>query len=431
MEPAVGVDGFVGGLGVVEVPTHDVVAPHHDLPWLPTGHLDAVDVDDPHVDVGDGPARRPGDHLGGVPAAAHRHRPGGLGEAVGGEHGLDAQIGPEAPDHLDGHDRGAGHHQAQRSEVEALPVGVVEDGLEDGRRAGQHGDPLLVDAPDHPVDVEHRLGHHGGPGHQAGQDPRLVPEGVEERVDDQVAVALVQADDLGPGGKGPQGLTVGGHRPLGVAGGPRGEDEVGEVAGGDRGGPTGGHVGGAQASLTQEDLPLDDRVALGGRPPRRAVTGAQHDHPLEVGHLGAGSHRLVEQPRVVVAEEPLHGEEHPRPRLGQDVRRLRSLEPGVEGHQEGARPHRPEGGDDPLGAVGRPDRHPVAAVDPVGHDGPGGGRHLVGQLVEGQPGGGPAGPVRVDQCLGAAEARRGILHQSGDGPPLEVPAGIGDVRSGI
>ena len=125
------------------------------------------------------------------------------------------------------------------------------------------------------VHVEDRLGHHGGPGHQAGQDARLVAEGVEEGVDDQVAVPLAEPDHLGPGGEGPQRLAVGGHGPLGVPGGPRGEHQVGEVAGGDRGGAAGGHVGRAAPALVEEDLPVHDLVALGrGRPGRGVVASA-------------------------------------------------------------------------------------------------------------------------------------------------------------
>ena len=141
------------------------------------------------------------------------------------------------------------------------------------------------------------------------------------------------------------------------------------------------------------------------------------------GSLSPARDRLVEHRRVVGAEEPSDGEEDPGPRLPQDVGRLVSLEPGVEGHQQRAGTDGAQGGDHPLGAVGRPDRHPVAPLDPVGHDGAGGGGHLVGQLVEGQPDGRPAGTVAVDHGLGLAEAGGGVLHQAGDGPPLQIPAG--------
>ena len=38
VQPAVDVDGLVGGLGVVEVAPHDVVAAHHDLAGLAPRH---------------------------------------------------------------------------------------------------------------------------------------------------------------------------------------------------------------------------------------------------------------------------------------------------------------------------------------------------------------------------------------------------------
>ena len=73
----------------------------------------------------------------------------------------------------------------QRGQVEVGPARVVEDRLEDRRGTRQHRDPLVADPLQDHVHIEHRLGHHRGPGHQAGQDPGLVAEGVEERVDDQ------------------------------------------------------------------------------------------------------------------------------------------------------------------------------------------------------------------------------------------------------
>ncbi len=427
MEPPVGVDGLFGGLGVVEVAPHDVVAPNHHFAGVAPRDLGPAGFDDPDVDVGDGPARRPGDHLGRIPPTAHRHGPGGLGQAVGGEDGLDAQVGPEPADQFDRHRRGSGDHQAQGGQFEGLAVRVVEDGLEDGGGAGQDRDLLPLDPLHHLVHVEDRLGDHGGPGHQTGQDAGLVPEGVEEGVDDQVPVPVPEPDDLGPGGEGPQGLTVGGHGPLGPTGGTRGEHQVREVPGGDRRGAAGGHVGRARPSLLQEDLPRHHGVALGRRGPRHVVVGAEDHHPLEVGDRLPRGHGLVQQGRIVGTEEALHGEEEPGARLAEDVRGLGPLEAGVEGHQQRPGTDRPQRRHHPLGAVGGPDGHPVPPLDAVGHDGAGGSGHLLGQLVEGESGGGPARTVHVDQRLGLAEAGGGILHQPGDGPPLEIPAGIGHI----
>ena len=39
----------------------------------------------------------------------------------------------------------------------------------------------------------------------------------------------------------------------------------------------------------------------------------------------------------------------------------------------------------------------------------------------------PAGPVDVDDGLGLAEAGGGVLHQAGDGPPLQIPSRIGHI----
>ena len=39
----------------------------------------------------------------------------------------------------------------------------------------------------------------------------------------------------------------------------------------------------------------------------------------------------------------------------------------------------------------------------------------------------PPGPCTSTSGLGVAEAGGGILHQAGDGPPLEIPTGIGHI----
>ena len=130
----------------------------------------------------------------------------------------------------------------KRGQVVSRPAGVAEQRLVEGGRTGQHRDPLVCDAGQHPVHVEHRLEHRGGPRHETGEQSRLVAEGVEQRVHHQVPVALAQPHDRRPRAEGPQRLAVGGHHPLGPAGGPRGEDEVRKVLGGHRGRPP-SHLG--------------------------------------------------------------------------------------------------------------------------------------------------------------------------------------------
>ena len=106
---------------------------------------------------------------------------------------------------------------------------MVEDGLVDGRRPRQRRDPLVGDPLHHRRHVEHGVGNDRRSPQQAGEDPRLEAEGVEERVDDQVAIALPQPDHLGPEHVCPDARRVAEHGPLGRPGGPRGEEDVGRV----------------------------------------------------------------------------------------------------------------------------------------------------------------------------------------------------------
>ena len=92
VQPAVGVDGLGGGLGVVEVADHHLVAARHDLTLLAGGHLVAVGIDDLHLDAGERPPRRVGDDLGVVVVSAHGDGAGGLGEAVAGDDRVEPEL---------------------------------------------------------------------------------------------------------------------------------------------------------------------------------------------------------------------------------------------------------------------------------------------------------------------------------------------------
>ena len=96
-----------------------------------------------------------------------------------------------AADQLDRHRRGAGHREAQRREVERARSGCVEDRLVQRRRPRQHGDALRGDARAAPPTTSNTgCGHDGRALDEARQPAGLVAEGVEERVDDEVAIAL-------------------------------------------------------------------------------------------------------------------------------------------------------------------------------------------------------------------------------------------------
>ena len=160
--------------------------------------------------------------------AAHGGDARALGQAVARDDLLEPEALPHLHDHLDGDGGRAGHGEPQRRHVEAVEVGVVQDRLIDRGRAGEHRDP--VDG--HPVhdlgDVEHRMRQHRRPLHQAGEDAGVQAERVEERVDDQVAIALFEPDHGRPRVVPTTDRRVREHRPLRGTGGARREHDVAE-----------------------------------------------------------------------------------------------------------------------------------------------------------------------------------------------------------
>ena len=140
---------------------------------------------------------------------------------------LHAQFAAQPLDQPQRHHRRSRHHQAQGRQVVGVAGRVVQEGLVEGRRAGEDRDAFRGDVGQDRVDVEHRLGDHRRAPHQAGDHPGLVTEGVEEGVDDQIAVAPREARQVAPDLVRPQRLRVGDHRALGAARRAGGEDDVG------------------------------------------------------------------------------------------------------------------------------------------------------------------------------------------------------------
>jgi hypothetical protein len=171
VQPAVRVDGGLGGFEVVQVAEHQVRPAEQDLVLLP----------DPYLKTSCRTARRSCHGLGRISGAAHR-RHHGLGQPVGGEHGLEAQLAPHPLDQRHRHLGRAGDREPQAGQVTATAFGVVEDHLVDRRRPGQHGDPFRLHQPHRLRRVEDRLRHQRRPADQAGEQARLEAEGVEERV---------------------------------------------------------------------------------------------------------------------------------------------------------------------------------------------------------------------------------------------------------
>src|SRR5690606_976352 len=96
VQPAVGVDGGGGGLRVVEVAQHHVGAAQQHLTGAVLGRI--VDA---QLEAGDRAAAGGGHRDRVVLGPAHGAETAGLGEAVGGQHDVDVQLGLHP---LDQHD---------------------------------------------------------------------------------------------------------------------------------------------------------------------------------------------------------------------------------------------------------------------------------------------------------------------------------------
>ena len=224
---------------------------------------------------------------------------------------------------------------------------MVEQRLVDGRRPGQHGDPVFGDRAQRLLGVEGQLRDQRGAGLQAGQDAGLVTEVVEERVDAQVAVVAGDLAAGGPRRRAGQRLPVRTQHAFAAAGGAGGEQDVGDVVG--------------------------PRPPRRGRPPPRG----RMPWPMNSSHvsvarlLDRGPARCdadravriaVEVGDSVGAEELAHREQQRGAGACQDVGRPRGGVAGVQRHDDGAGVVGGQAGDHPVPGVRRPDRHPIAGL---------------------------------------------------------------------
>jgi hypothetical protein len=213
-------------IALAVVALHHVVAAHHHLAGLAAGQLLAGGVDAAHLEVRNRAARGGGDGLRVVVIATHADDTGGLREAIAGDDRLEAELVAHALDELHRDRRRAGDGQPQRREVVPVELRVGENRLVERRRARKHRDAVAADPLEHGGHVEDLLGEDRGAAHDRREPARLVAEGVEEGVHDQVSVALPQPHHFAPAGEGPQVLAVRGHHPLGAAGGAGGEEKI-------------------------------------------------------------------------------------------------------------------------------------------------------------------------------------------------------------
>ena len=395
VQPAVRVDGGLRGLRVVQVAEHQVRPAEQDL----------AAVGDPHLEAGRRPPRRAGHRLRRIPGAAHR-RHHGLGQPVGGEHDLEAQVAPHPLDQRDRDVGRAGDREAQAGQVTGAALGVVQDRGVDRRRAGEHGDPHRLDQPHRLPGVEDRLRHQRRPADQAGEQARLEAEGVEERVHHQVAVRAGQLGAVRPGPGDAQRPLVRGHRALAPPGRPGGEHDVADVPGTYPFGPLTHHRG-----RNRCPAPLE----------RRPVLGHPHHQAEPVQRNVLGIRRGPERRQPVDTEEIPGHEQRPGPAPADHVQRLVPREPRADRDQYTARAERAQRGQHPITVVGRPDGHPVRRRH-ARRDERGGDRgHPLAQLAVAEPeavrpriGQCSVGQCSAGQCGRVAELPSGARHGARD-----------------
>ena len=196
------------------------------------------------------------------------------------------ELGAHLADQLDGDVRRTGDRHAQGVQVERLATRVVEDRPVDGGSAGQHRDPLLLHQRQHRGDVEHRDREDRGALEQAREPPRLVPEHVEERVHDQVAVAGPEAGELAPLAELPHGLAVGHDHALGAPRRAGREEDVARVGRSHALPPRRRRGGGDRLAALGEGVPGLDVDAV--RRLLRAGRSVEEHDPAQVGEGRAG-----------------------------------------------------------------------------------------------------------------------------------------------
>jgi hypothetical protein len=154
------------------------VAPDHDLAHLTDVELAPIVADDLHLHA----VYRRADRtwLARALRMVERRDWRCLAESVALED-LAAERPLEAAHYLDGHRRSARDAQLQRREVEALALGMVEQGRVHGRYALEHGDPIPLDDLERRGWIEPRRERQASAGSQRCVEPAGLAERVEQR----------------------------------------------------------------------------------------------------------------------------------------------------------------------------------------------------------------------------------------------------------
>ncbi len=213
-----------------------------------------------------------------------------------------------------------------------------------------------------------------------------------------------------------------GHRALAPAGCARGEQDVADVV---RSDGRGAVVGCRHRDLScpaDELLPADP-----GSGARGPLIRFDRDPDDEAGQPASGSPgRLREQHMPVGAEERASDQQRPDVAPADHIQCLRPREAGIHRHERGASIQCAQPGDRPVVRVRRPERHPVARLDPAGDQRPGSVADPLVQVAEAQN-----GTAWLGHRGRIAEPPRGRLHRRRDSGLHRVPPEPRFRRSGV
>ena len=353
---------------------------------------------DGELEPGEGPPHRDRPQLERIVRVGDRAVRVGLGEAIDVADLARAEIGEEA-DLLRGADGDPG---AKRREPLRPEARVLGDRPHHVRGGVHHGAALALDEVDRLARLEPLLEDDGaGVGHER-EESVLAAEAPEERYREPEPVP---GEKVHPLADAPHVLDEGVVLELDALrgrGGPRGVEDAGDVRRLD------GRLRHIDHAFRNRLAGLHDRLPRNPAPHLAAVR-RDPDHVAKLRQL-PGRVRLADRPRVVLAEEPVHGDEHARLGVVEHVRELAPRRPGVERDHDRAEREDREVRDQPLRPVAHEDRDLVAAAHPEGVEPPREAARLGPELRVGEA------PAAADHELDVRMAGRELLEQAGDGP---------------
>ena len=362
VHPALAIHGFPGALLVVPIALHHRIAPGAKLALCAHGKGLPLFVHDFHLHVGMHPSHGGDPFFQAVVHIALKGYGAGFGHAISDGDLVHVQVGDHPPHDFDragraGHDPGA-----QGAESELAEIGMLQHGHEHGGHAIQAGAALVLERPQGVQRIEaFAWKNHGGALVHAAQRAHHHAEAMVERHGNAEPVLLGEFQGV----DGEQGVVdnvaVGEGGALGRAGGAAGELDIDRLLRGERIGD-GGQLLDVRVPGQGGDAVEIEHARAGAA--SHADHGAQMGQPggLEPAWLAAFQLRRQggQHFQVVAGLEGRGQHQGLATHLVEGIFQFHHLVSRVDVDQDHPGPRGGVLGEDPFGAVGGPDSHPVA-----------------------------------------------------------------------